>query len=34
MTRGRQQIFAGLLCAGLLSGCAGPAGEAAPAPGP
>ena len=34
MTRGRQQIFAGLLCAGLLSGCAGPAGEASPAPGP
>ena len=34
MTLGRQLIFAGLLCAGLLSGCAGPAGEAAPAPGP
>ncbi len=32
MTRRRQLIFAGLLCAGLLSGCAGPAGAADPGP--
>ena len=32
MTRRRQRIFAGLLCTGLLSGCAGPAGAADPGP--
>lgn len=32
MTRRRQRIFAGLLCAGLLSGCAGPAWAADPGP--